>query len=438
MGGWTLEAAEAIGAEGLSLNVVDGLASLLDKNLVQHDTRSAMAPRFMMLETIREFALQQLVVSEDVDSLLKRHAEWFLALVEAPPPMLGQQQKLWWDQLEVEHANLRAALAWQKNVPSEAGLRLVLALAEFWHQRGHLSEAKAWIADFLMLDRMTTPPDRADCTLRPRALACLGTICIFQGDLDAAQAAYDESLALFRELGDVERTAEVLSDYGKLSEMRGDYAEANALLHESLALSRQVGNITLVRWCLFFLGTVAYRQDNRREARMFLEESLVMMRAANCSQGVNTVLVHSAMILIEDGLYDRAAGSVLESLNRMRELGENIQTIPTLEVFAHLVAMRGQNSDEPRAMLMQSARIFGAAEALREAMCSPIMPDQQRSHELGIAALRTQLDELTLAAAWAEGRRMTLDQVVAYALESSDMLTQAPEVRAPGAATASS
>src|SRR6266581_4061177 len=101
---------------------------------------------------------------------------------------------------------------------------------------------------------------------------------------------------------------------------------------------------------------------------------------------------------------------------------ENMQTIPTLEVFAHLAAMKGQDSQDSQTILLQSARIFGAAEALRETISSPIVPDQQHSHEQGVAALRAQLNDLTLAAAWAEGRTMSLDQVVAYALESGALI----------------
>lgn len=419
-GGWTLDAAEAVCLENLELRILDGLASLLDKNLVKQDTRTDGNPRFIMLETIREYALEQLVASEELASLQRQHADYFIALADTPDPtrykVIGQQG-LWWDRLEVEHANFREVLAWnQTEAGDETGLRLALALAEFWQHRGYLSEGRAWLAGLLKHHKMGTFPTRADRNLRARALYSLGTLSIFQGDQDAAQPYYEESLALFRELEDIVGTADVLSEYGKLFEIRGDYEQANALLQESLSLSRKVELSWLIRLDLFFLGTLAYRQGSRQQASIFFEESLMMMRAANDLWGIGTVLAFSAMIMLDAGDHDRAAAHLHESLLRMQEWGKPTQTVLTLEVFARLAAMQGQKSHDAQPILLQSARIFGAAEAHRETISVPIMPDHQRSHEQGLATLRAQLDEATLAVAWAEGRRMTLEQAIEYAL----------------------
>ena len=403
VGGWTLEAAGVVCTENLSLNILDGTASLLDKNLIKHDTRSEGEPRFLMLETIREYALERLVSGDEFDDLRSRHADYFTTLAERIEPNHLRRLK----NLEMEHDNFRAALAWSEN-----GLHLALALGLFWQQRSHLSEGSAWLAGALMRQDVGTLTT-VDRTLRATALFLLGTFRAWQGDLDAAQPSHEESVSLFRELGDRAGLAEALSTYAMLFVMRGDHEQAAPPLEESLVLSRELRNTNLIAQCLLFSGILAYSQGRIQRAGAFWEESLPLCRTEGNRWHLAILLAYQAMATLDQGDDVRAHGQLTESLTLLRELGERWQTAHTLEVFACLAAMQGH--------LIRAARIFGAAEVLRETLGAPMLLFQRHFNERGVASLHAQLDETALAAAWAEGRAMTLDQIITYALEETNM-----------------
>jgi predicted ATPase/transcriptional regulator with XRE-family HTH domain len=407
VGGWTLEAGESIGMENLNLNILDGLASLLDKNLVKHDTRSDGEPRFMMLETIREYALEKLAESGELDHLRKRHADYFTVLAEsAGSERFRADAVLWLTIIETELDNLRAALAWGKN-----GLRLALALGSFWQQRSHLSEGSGWLDAALMRQDVATLTT-ADRTLRAKALFWLGTFRSWQGDLDAAESPHEESVALYRELGDRAGLSEALSNYGMLFLMRGNHERAAPPLEESLILSHELRDTTQIAYSLHFLGILAYSQGDIQRAGTLWEESLVLRRADGNRWLIAIILAFLAMVMLDQGDDVRAHGQLVESLTLLRELGERWQTAHTLEVFACMAVMQGH--------FIRAAHIFGAAEVFREILSAPMLLFQRNFNERGLATLHAQLDEATLAAAWAEGRAMTLEQAVAYALDQSE------------------
>jgi predicted ATPase/DNA-binding XRE family transcriptional regulator len=422
VGGWTLEAAEAVCLENLSLNILDSLASLLDKNLVKQDTQSDGEPRFMMLETIREYALEQLAASGEMEALKRQHAAYSVTLAETSnPALLGPQQGLWWDRLEIDHANFRASLAWSRAETSgEIELRLALALGGFWQHRGHLSEGSAWLTDALMRSEGDIAAGTLTKTrrrLRAEALTVLGVFSQWQGDLDTSQRLHEESVALFRELGNQARLANALSDYGMLFVLHGDHEQASDVLNESLSLRRELGNTGGIAECLLFLGNLAYSQGNTTRAGTLWEESLALYRAEESTWVVANLLAQLAMVALDQGDFRRAGVQLTESLTLLWELNERWQTTHTLEVFACLAAGQGQQNDT-QANLLRAARIFGAAEKLRETLAAPVLPFQRYFNERGVASLRAQLDEAAFAATWAEGRTMTLEQAVAYALET--------------------
>ena len=414
VGGWTLEAAGAVCLENLRLNILDGLASLLDKNLVKQDTRSDGDPRFMMLETIREYSLEQASSHDELDDLRKRHADYFTALAERTG--LRADLVRWLNFLEAEHDNFRAALA-----SGETGLRLAVALCVFWQRRGHLSEGSGWLARMLKRHEVgisSGSPTAANHALRARALNWLGVFGVFQGNLDAAQPQNEESLALFRELGDTAATAEVLSDLGMLFQMRGAYEQADGVLEESLTLFRELGNTCGIAWGLFFLGTLAYTRDQAQRAGTLWEESLILMRAEDDKLGIAAVLAHLAMVLLDQHDYGRAGAHLVEGLTLLRQLGERYQIVHTLEVFAWLTLVQEQLVDDMGSSLLSAVRIFGATEVLRQTLSIPMLPIYRRLYQRGIAVAQAQLDDAAFAAAWAEGRAMTLEQALAYALET--------------------
>ncbi len=427
VGGWTLEAAAAICTENISMNILDGLASLLDKNLIKEDTRSDHEPRLMMLETIREYALEQLASSGEREALQRQHAQYFATWAENPDPKFeGMKEGVWWDLLEADHANLRAALAWGRtDTDAEIGLRLALALPTFWRARGHLSEARAWFADIVTHPQLENPPTRNLHFLQARAIAWLGGLCVFLGDLDSAQPLHEKALEMFRELEEPVFLADSFNDYGMYWEIRGDYERAGIFLQESLVIAHKIGKLSFIRWSLFFLSTLAYSQGDGRQAQALAEESLGMMRDGDDIWGISSVLAILAMIALDKGDYERAGAPLRESLSRMRDIDERWQAVHTLEVFARLAAVQAQHSPEALPLLLRSARIFGAAESLRETYSSPVLPFQRRSYDQGLTALRAQLDEGRRAAVWEEGRKLSLAQSIAYALD---------EVSSPSAA----
>jgi tetratricopeptide (TPR) repeat protein len=333
--------------------------------------------------------------------------DYFTAFAERTEPDYGR----WLNNMEAEHNNFRAALA-----SSETRLRLALALCGFWHRRGHLNEGSGWLANALKQHEGGLFTTAADHVLRARALDTLGVFRLFQGDLDTAQTHLEASLALFRELDDTAHIAEVLGDFGMLFQMRGDYEQAGNLLEEGLMLYRELGNTGGIAYSHFFLGILAYSQGHTQRAGRLWEESLMGMRAQGTTWGIANVLPHLAMVALDQGSYSRANGQLVESLTLLRELGERWQIVQTLEVFASLATEQGRQLEDSQPHLLRAARIFGAAEVLRETFRAPKQSFNRNFYERSVVTLRAQLDGATLAVAWAEGRAMTLDQVVAYAL----------------------
>ncbi len=444
-GGLGTQAAAAHHLQSTIQTILEELAALIDKSLLQQREDADGEPRVAMLETIREYALEQLAASTELDTLRQRHAAYFLALAETADSemRLGSSQVTWLNRLEREQPNLRAALAWilqtedlviprdseNNRQQAELGLRLAVALRRFWGGRGYLSEGRGWLADALTraeASRASGVPTAAYRSLRATALRWVATFATWQGDHAAAHPAYEECLALFRELQDTKGIAHALSHLGMLFQMRGDYGRAESLLQESLAMDRESGDSLGVAWNLFFLGTLEYSQGNIRRASQLWEESLIGLRASGDLGGITGALTDLSMVALDEGDYGRAGVHLAESLTLLRELGSRWQLAHTLEVVAGLAALAaGQVNAQPRGL--QAARLFGAAEALRETLGTPLLPIYQDHYQRRLASARTLIDEATFAAAWAEGRAIALEQAIAEALE---VLQDAPLTKA--------
>ena len=228
-GGATLEAIEAVcDARGdLPADVLDGVSSLLDKSLLRQEEGAGGEPRFVMLETIHEFAQEKLEESGEAEAMKRAHAEYFLALAEEAEPMLwGPEDAAWLDRLEQEHDNMRAALSWAiEHEEAELALRLGGALRWFWYMEGYYGEGRRWLEAALGKD------GGAAAEARARALEGVGWLASSQGDLDRAQAAAEEGLKLSTEagLGDVV-AADLQNVLGEAARQRGDYEWAEELL----------------------------------------------------------------------------------------------------------------------------------------------------------------------------------------------------------------
>jgi len=342
VGGCTLEAVERVcDMDGdLALDALDGLQSLLDKSLLQQREGVDGAARFHLLETICEYALEQLAASGELEPLRRRHASFFVALAEAAnPALIGPQQLTWMNRLEMERPNLWAALVWcfetedkrqattDQGQRTERGLRLAVALGRFWQRRGYLSEGRRWLAQALSRTEAegASGAPAAYRALRARALGWLSRLALFQNDLAAAQPVFEESLALHQELGDSAEVAKVLGDFGMFFEWQSDHGRAQVLVDESLSLYRELGDGSGIASCLLFLGTVAYAQGHSRRAGELWEESLMRYRASGDTNSVAFALTHCGMVALDQGDEGRAGAHLAESLTLLRELGDRWQ-----------------------------------------------------------------------------------------------------------------
>jgi tetratricopeptide (TPR) repeat protein len=270
-GGCTLEATEAV----CGSDVLDRLASLVDKSLLQQREQEGGEPRFTMLETLREYALERLEASDEAEAIRSRHLGHFLALAEQTEPELrGSAQVAGLARLEREHDNLRAALGWsQKEVKdAESGQRLAGALSWFWSLHGHFSEGRRWLQQTLALS------DETSASVRAKALYGSGLLAVTQGEYGRAVTLHEQALALSREVGDLQGVARGLTFQGVAAELQGDSQRAAALLEEGLARFRELDDEWNIALALRNLGRVALRQGDHQRATALNEESLVLSR----------------------------------------------------------------------------------------------------------------------------------------------------------------
>ena len=249
-GGRTLEAIEAIcDAKGdLPVDTLDGVSSLLDKSLLRQEEGPEGEPRFVMLETIHEYARERLEASGEAEEVRRLHAEYFLALAEeAEPELTGPDQLACLERLEAEHDNMRAALSWSLEKEPETAFRLAGMLARFWEIRSDFSEGSRWLEAAL---RLSDRPDTAttEAATRAKLLSEAGTFAYYRADFDHATALHGEALELYRELGDDSGVAFALMCLGAQYAEKGDHERAAPFFEEALALSRRIGDRRNIVW----------------------------------------------------------------------------------------------------------------------------------------------------------------------------------------------
>jgi non-specific serine/threonine protein kinase len=474
VGGWTIEAAAAVCDidHDLELDVLDGLQSLIDKSLVRQEEGPGGEPRFRRLETIREYALEQLAASGEIEALRRRHADYFLALAEASEPHLsGREQVAWIDQLEAEHDNLRAVLAWSRSAQDDEaiGLRLAAALSWFWQLHSHFSEVRMWFDT--MLDR----PNVAAPAVRAKALRVAGMLAVSQGEFARSIMLNEESLALYRSLDESAGTAEALLWLGRARVWQGAYAQARSLLSESLTMFQAQENTQMSMWALQSLGDLAFDNAEVTQARGYFQEALAIGSDLGDMFARAWALTNLGRIAHALGDDIQAQTHYAQSLASFRELGHrrDIANVylelgrvaytqghaaqareyyaKSLTVFGELIDKQGipecfesiAGLAGAAGQIARAAQLFGAAESLRESAGIPLRPVHRAAYERDLGAARAQLDEATFAAAWAAGRAMTLEEAIAEAerllLETTpaqtaaEVLGQAPQPSSAGA-----
>jgi predicted ATPase/class 3 adenylate cyclase/Tfp pilus assembly protein PilF len=322
-GGWTLESAESVClvSRGPDLDVLDGMASLVDMSLVRQSARNAREPRFTMLETIREFARELLEASGEAEAMRRRHVHFCLTLAEtAERELEGARQLVWLDRLEAEHDNLREALAWSLDQGEpEIALRLVAALGAFWGMRGYLTEGREWLSETLAGAERGVP--RASAAWA-KALATAGWLAIAQGDYEAARSHYEQSMARAQDLGDRHRIASALNGLGNIALRQGNHASARSLYEQSLAIRRELGQPRGIAGALVNLAGLARVQGDYAAARSLYEQSLAMQRELGDKWGASLVLYNLAGLAREQGDYEAARSLYEQSLATSWSLGD--------------------------------------------------------------------------------------------------------------------
>lgn len=470
-GGWTLEAAEAATAGRRSLDqgerespagfrgmpgagdsiepyeVLDLLAHLVDQSLVVADV-AGPSPRYRMLETILAFARARLAESGESETAARSHLAYFRRLAEeAAPHLEGWGQQGWLERLEMEHENFRRALRWGLDHRTEDAVRAAAALWYFWFVHGHLVEGRRWIEQALAVADEIGVSGRTLATLLSAASNFAGV----RGELDAAAALAARDLAVAEEIGDLRDAGFALYWLAFAAAKREQPAVAEGLIRRVLELGRQSGDDGLSAMALAVEGVKLHDQGRLDEALPLLEEAARLSRAAGNEsaslmpatnlaeiallQGKRDLareLARDALALAhrvgdrhmvawlldllgevhrQDGALEPALEAYREALVIERELDVAEAMQSTLEGIARIYAAQEQPED--------AARLLGAAEALRDRMGFPLAPAYLSAHEAGVGMVRGRLGDERLAAEWAHGRAVSLDDAIALAMAGS-------------------
>jgi predicted ATPase/DNA-binding SARP family transcriptional activator len=466
-GGWTLDAAEQVCEEPLAL---DMLAQLRECSLILTDPASGEV-RFTVLETLREYAAEQLE-PEEPGELSRRHAECYLALAEqAARELRGPEQAAWLEQLDIEHPNLRAALAWSFSAkdeggrmkdeeeplphlhppsfilhPSEAGLRLAAALWRFWSTRGYVREGRQFVEEALarvpedhpslgrspwlaaaLLGAGALAHDQGDYPAAlvrheesillwrelgdgsglATALNSLANVLFDQADYDRAAMLYEEALTLYRGTGDSRGAARVLSNLGVLAHERGDSERAAAMLAESLELRRTLGDQYGLAISLENLGNLERERGGLDRAVELYEEALALRRTLGHKQGIAVSLNNLGHLRLAQEQAAAAEPLFAESLELLRELNDPRDLAECLAGIAGVAASEGRHE--------QAARLHGAVSALRERSGATLTATAASGETAALAFLRSALGEPQFDLAMAQGRALSMEQAVALA-----------------------
>jgi predicted ATPase/class 3 adenylate cyclase/Tfp pilus assembly protein PilF len=448
-GGRTLEAIEAIcDAEGdLPVETFEGVSSLLDKSLLRQEEGPDGEPRFVMLETVHEFAREKLGQSAEAEEIKRVHAEYFLNLAEeADPELRGPDQLQWLERLEAEHDNMRAALTWALELKEvELALRLGGALWWFWWMRSHNSEGRRWLEAALVMDGRGSPE------VRVMALAGVGYLGLEQGDLDRAKEVCEEGLELLAHEGREASEAKLilLAGLGWVVWEREEYEQAKQLFEESLAPSREMRDTWWLATSLSNLAVVSHFLGNSEKATELYEQSMDLFREQGDKRRLATCLNNLAMVVCSQGELGRAAKLIEEAVALLRELGArgvvsiglcNLGWIALLQddlgraadLYRESLSLSWETGVNPvvqrtleglacvagaEGEAQRAARLWGAAQTLHETKGIPRDTDFLDEADARISAVRLGMGEEAWEEAWRKGRGMTLDEAVSYAME---------------------
>jgi predicted ATPase/DNA-binding CsgD family transcriptional regulator len=443
-GGCTLEGAEAVcqgtgnGEQGtgdddarapvprsltpVPSSVLDLLASLIEASLVRFEPAAPGGPRYLLLETIREFAAERLAESDEAAAVRDAHAAFVVALAEqAKPALETPAAAAWVARLEAEHGNVLAALGWLEGTGRWHDLlRLAYAMVNFWGTSLRLREARPWLERALDPARSAAAPP----SLRAGAARQLGWIALYLGDTATAEAWLEEALAIRRQLGDDLGVAHTLTVLGRVAEHRGDDAGAQARYADALAGFRAVGHLPGIAWSLDVQADAAYRRGDIGAAARLAGEAEAMARESGHQNQLADALIAVGQAAAARAEWAPAVAALREALGLGRALGNRIACADALAGLAEVAMAAGEAE--------RAARLLGAAEELTEAggLARAACIDL---HNRAFAAVRGALPGPGFAAARAAGRALGLEEAVAegLAVEPAEAARRAPHPPVP-------
>jgi len=421
----------------------------VEKSLLRQEEGPEDEPRFVMLETVHEYAREKLQESGEAKATKHVHAQYFLALAEeAEPELKGPDQTEWLERLEVEHDNMRAALAWAlESEEEELALRLAGALWWLWLVRGHLSEGRDWLEEALESE------GGAPVSVRAKALVGAGRLVAEQGDLERGTALLEEGVALFREAGPKGGLADALDNLGIAQYNTGAFERAEALYEESVGLFREAGDGWGVAECLNNLAIMRSLRGEADQEIALHEESLKIRRELGDKRGIAMSLHNLAECALEGGDYERAEDMFEEVLRLGQELEEKTFVAGALQGHGEVALERGDLESAaallgeslrrfqeigfvwgviaslyslatvavPTGATERAARLWGAVDGHCRAtganLDTMVMP---RFYERYRATARTELGEAAWQEALTEGRAMPLEDAISYALAEEE------------------
>jgi predicted ATPase/DNA-binding CsgD family transcriptional regulator len=413
VGGCTLEAAEAVcNAQGdLEVDVPDAVVRLIDKSLLQQAAATDGEPRVLMLETIREYALERLKASGETEAMRRQHATLFLQLAEESfPKMNSAEQPIWFKRLEADHDNLRAAMQFvveqEGTEPRrEMALRLGVALQWFWFTRGYFSEGK------IFLERALRAQEGVASAVVAKALDAAAELAFDNGDLERSEELSKKSLALFQEQGDIVGIASCLFNLGSCARLRCQYATARSQLEEAAVLFQQVGDTWKRGRCLTNLARLFTTRGEYDRSRAVLEESLEIYRTLGVQERIGLVLcLQAEMLFLSGGNLTTAQSLAEQSLPLIREGGNTWLGAHALDLLAQIFLQQGKTA-RARELCEESLATFKGEESIYRDM--PLLSLARVVAREGDLAAAQQLYRKSLALA----RAMGTNDYIAFCLE---------------------
>ena len=405
-GGFTADAAQAITDQP---NAFDLLTNLVDKSLAIADVHGEAA-RYGMLETIRQYADEKLRAKDNHEehALRQRHLNFYLALAqEAELKLDTVEQTRWLTQLDAELDNFRVAIDWAfANDVTASGLKLVTALLPFWDRRDYFGERREQSMKALA---RTDSSERT--SERAKLLNVVGYMQSFYfRNHDQARTMFEEALSISMELGDQVNIADSLSYQSFETYRQKDFTTTQQFHEKVIVIWRELGNTAMVAETLSRRAQTTRVQGDYQRAQSMFEEAISMFTALNEKINRATTVRRFGRVALQQGDFEKAMALCQQSLKLNLETGHKHGVVSCLATFAGIAIAIAQGQNR------RAAKLFGAVEALLRELDRPMLFGDVYDYENDLSALRAQLDEVTLAAAWAEGQAMTLEQAVEEAM----------------------